>query len=169
MLITGGSRGIGAATALLAAERGWTIGLTYNTNEAAAAEIVAGCAALGARAQAYRCDVADEQQVLRLFEACTHDLGPLNCLVNNAGILFEMSTVEDLSYDRIRRVVDVNLIGALICAREAVRVLATDRGGPGGTIVNVSSAAAYLGSPGEFVDYAATKGALTNINISGGR
>lgn len=165
MLITGGSRGIGAATARLAADRGWSIALSYNSNQGAAESVVQACHDRGARALAHRCDVGDEAAVLELFEVCTAELGPPDSLINNAGILFEMSRVEDMSYERIRRIVEVNVIGALICAREAVRCMATDRGGRGGTIVNVSSAASYLGSPNEFVDYAATKGALDTITI----
>lgn len=165
MLITGGSRGIGAATARLAAQHGWSVALSYNTNHDAAAEVIQSCHDQGAKAIAHQCDVADEAAVLKLFERCETELGSPTSLINNAGILFGMTRVEDLSYERIRRVVDVNIIGALLCAREAVRRMATDRGGSGGTIVNVSSAASYLGSPNEFVDYAATKGALDTITI----
>lgn len=165
MLITGGSRGIGAATAQLAAQQGWSVALSYNTNRDAAEHVVQACHDSGSKAIAQRCDVADESAVQELFAACEAELGTPTSLINNAGILFEMSRVEDMSYERMRRIVDVNVIGAMLCAREAVRCMATDRGGAGGTIVNVSSAASYLGSPNEFVDYAATKGALDTITI----
>ena len=165
MLITGGSRGIGAATAMLAAERGWDIALTYNHRADDAAAVVQQCRDHGVSALAHQCDVSDEASVIALFERCTTDLGQLTCLVNNAGILFEMSRLEDMDVDRVRRVVDVNIVGAFLCTREAVRRMATDRGGDGGAIVNVSSAASYLGSPNEFVDYAATKGALDTMTI----
>lgn len=165
MLITGGSRGIGAATAELAAERGWSVAISYLTNQQAAENVVATCERAGVSAAAFQCEVADEASVVSLFDACTTTLGAPTCLVNNAGILFEMSRLEDMAVDRVRRTIDVNIVGAFLCAREAVRRMSTDHGGAGGTIVNVSSAAAYLGSPNEFVDYAATKGALDTMTI----
>lgn len=165
VLITGGSRGIGAATAVLAARRGWSVALSYHTNEVAAGEVVAACQQAGARAAAFQCEVADEASVISLFDQCTAALGTPTCLVNNAGILFEMSRLEDMDVERVRRVIEVNVVGAFLCAREAVRRMSTEHGGAGGTIVNVSSAAAYLGSPNEFVDYAASKGALDTMTI----
>lgn len=165
MLITGGSRGIGAATAQLAANRGWHVAISYNEQVGAAEAVVAQCRSAGVQALSQQCDVADEASVVSFFDRAEAELGPIECLVNNAGILFEMSRLEDMDVERVRRVVDVNIVGAFLCAREAVRRMATDRGGVGGSIVNVSSAAAYLGSPFEFVDYAATKGALDTITI----
>jgi len=165
MLITGGSRGIGAATAVMAAQRGWKVCVSYHSNREAADDVAARGKAAGSQVTAHQCEVADEASVLDLFRHCEHELGPLTCLVNNAGILFEMSRLEDMDVDRVRRVVDVNIVGAFLCAREAVRRMAIDRGGNGGSIVNVSSAASYLGSPNEFVDYAASKGAMDTMTI----
>lgn len=165
MLVTGGSRGIGAATALQAAAKGWDVALTYRTQAQAAADVVAACQAAGARAVAYEVDLAGEDAAVQLFKDVDNDLGPLRCLVNNAGILYEVSRLEDISLERLRSVFEVNVFGAFVCAREAVRRMATDLGGTGGTIVNVSSAASYLGSPNEFVDYAASKGAMDTMTI----
>ncbi|MCL4144125.1 UNVERIFIED_CONTAM: hypothetical protein GTU68_025863 [Idotea baltica] len=165
MLVTGGSRGIGAATAVSAAQSGWNVAISYHAKKAAADEIVNRCRDHGVAAFAQQCEVADEASVLELFARCDQELGPLGCLVNNAGILFAMSRLEDMDVDRVRRVTEVNTIGAFLCAREAVRRMATDRGGQGGSIVNVSSAASYLGSPNEFVDYAMTKGAMDTMTI----
>jgi len=165
MLVTGGSRGIGAATAQLAADQGWSVALSYQSRSDAAEEIVASCKAAGTDAITVQCEVADEASVIALFDACEGQLGVPTCVVNNAGVLFPMCRVEDMTADRLRRVFDVNVVGAFLCAREAVRRMATDNGGPGGSIINVSSAASYLGSPNEFVDYAATKGALDTMTI----
>lgn len=165
MLITGGSRGIGAATARMAAERGWAVAISYATNAHAADQVVADCHRSGTSAIAVQCEVADESSVLSLFDRCVAELGTPTCVVNNAGILFEMSRLQDMTVDRVQRVVDVNVIGAFLCAREAVRRMSTDNGGMGGSLVNVSSAASYIGSPNEFIDYAATKGALDTMTI----
>lgn len=165
MLITGGSRGIGAATAVLAAENGWDVALSFHAQQDAADAVVDRCRSLGVSAIAHQCEVADEDSVLELFERSHQDLGPLNCLVNNAGILFPMARLEDMDVARVRRVTEVNTIGAFLCAREAVRRMALDRGGAGGSIVNISSAASYLGSPNEFVDYAMTKGAMDTMTV----
>lgn len=165
MLITGGSRGIGAATAAQAARLGWNVALTYRSRAEEAERIVESCVSAGVRAQAYQVDVADEDQTVELFRSIDNDFEDLSCLVNNAGILFEMARLEDMALDRVRTVFEVNVFGAFVCMREAVQRMATDRGGQGGTIVNVSSAASYLGSPNEFVDYAATKGALDTMTI----
>lgn len=165
MLVTGASRGIGAATAKMAAERGWSVGVSFHSRREAAEEVVAACKSHGVAAFAARCEVAEESSVLDFFAQCEQELGTPTCLVNNAGVLFPMSRLEDMDVERVRRVLDVNVVGAFLCAREAVRAMATDRGGAGGAIVNVSSAASYLGSPNEFVDYAASKGALDTITI----
>jgi len=165
MIVTGASRGIGAATARGAAEQGWQVVLTYNEQRDTADVVVRACQEAGSQAIAQQCDVSDESSVIAVFERCESVFGQPTCLVNNAGILFEMSRLEDMDVERVRRVVEVNVVGAFLCAREAVRRMATDRGGTGGSIVNVSSAASYLGSPNEFIDYAATKGALDTMTI----
>lgn len=165
MLITGGSRGIGAATARMAAAEGYDVCVNYASNGSAAAEVVAECRAAGVSAMAVQADVSDEQQVIDLFEESEAELGPLTVLVNNAGILHTASRLDTFSLERLREVVDVNVIGAFLCAREAVRRMSTKHGGDGGAIVNVSSAASYLGSANEFIDYAATKGAMDTMTI----
>lgn len=164
MLVTGASRGIGAATARMAAARGWDVVVNYANNSGAADAVVAECEAAGARTTAVQADVGDEAQVLALFAAVA-EFGPLACLVNNAGILHPQSPLAEFSVERLAEVTRVNVIGATLCVREAVRVMSTERGGSGGTIVNVSSAAAYLGSPNEYIDYAATKGALDTLTV----
>lgn len=165
MLITGGSRGIGAATARLAAAEGYDVCVNYANNANAAAAVVADCRGLGVSAMAVQADVRDEAAVVDLFEETEAELGPLTVFVNNAGILHEGGRLEDFSAARISEIVDVNVVGAMLCAREAVRRMSTARGGEGGSIVNVSSAASYLGSPNEFIDYAATKGAMDTMTI----
>jgi NAD(P)-dependent dehydrogenase (short-subunit alcohol dehydrogenase family) len=164
ILVTGGSRGIGAATAVLAAARGYDVVLSYATDAAAAAEVVARCEQAGGRALARRADVAVEDDVLGLFEVAEHH-GRISAVVNNAGILHRAARVDELDVERLRAVVGVNVVGAFLVAREAVRRMSTRHGGRGGSIVNVSSAAAQLGSPGEFVDYAATKGAVDTMTV----
>jgi NAD(P)-dependent dehydrogenase (short-subunit alcohol dehydrogenase family) len=165
MLVTGGSRGIGASTAVMAAARGYDLVLSFVRDDAAAGRVVAECAAAGADAIAVRADVAVEADVVALFEAAEREFGRLDVLVNNAGILHRASPLADIGVDRLREVLAVNVIGAFVAAREAVRRMSTRRGGSGGSIVNVSSAASYLGSPNEFVDYAATKGALDTMTV----
>lgn len=164
-MITGGGRGIGAATARLAAERGFAICVNYRRNQAAAADVVRSIEHRGAPAIAVAADVAIEADVLRLFDTCDRTLGPLTALVNNAGILETQMRVDAMETGRLQRVFGTNVIGAFMCAREAVRRMSTKTGGSGGAIVNVSSGAARLGSPGEYVDYAASKGALDTFTI----
>jgi NAD(P)-dependent dehydrogenase (short-subunit alcohol dehydrogenase family) len=164
-MVTGGSRGIGAATAQLAAARGYAVCVNYRSNADAAAAVVRGIERAGGRAVAVQGDVRVEEDVVRLFDTCDRALGPLSALVNNAGILETQMRVDQMSGDRIRRVFETNVVGAFLCAREAVRRLSTRFGGGGGAIVNVSSGASRLGSPGEYVDYAATKGALDTMTI----
>lgn len=164
VLVTGGSRGIGAATARLAARAGHTVCLSYRDRADAAAEAVAGCRAEGVEAVAVRADVSAEPDVLALF-AVAAELGPLRGLVNNAGIVDRQSRVEDLDAARIERMFAVNVLGPFLCAREAVRRMSTARGGAGGAIVNVSSRAAVWGSPGEYVDYAASKAAVDTLTV----
>lgn len=165
LLVTGGSRGIGAATALLAARKGYAVAVNYTSNEAAAAEVVRAIEKAGGKALAIQADVADEQQVLRMFATVDSKLGRLTALVNNAGIVDRAARVDEMSLERLKRMFDVNVIGSFLCAREAVKRMSTRHGGQGGAIVNVSSAAARLGAPGQYVDYAAAKGAIDAMTI----
>jgi NAD(P)-dependent dehydrogenase (short-subunit alcohol dehydrogenase family) len=165
MLITGGSRGIGAACARRAARAGYDVCISYVRRQAEAEAVVDECQALGRRALAIVADVSIDADVVRLFEQAENALGPLGCLVNNAGVVARAAPLESFDDTRVRRIFDVNVIGAFACAREAVRRMSTSRGGPGGNIVNISSAAAYLGSPGEYIDYAASKAAVDALTI----
>jgi NAD(P)-dependent dehydrogenase (short-subunit alcohol dehydrogenase family) len=165
LLITGSSRGIGAATAQLAARRGYPVCVNYRNNREAAEQTVRTIEQAGGRASAVAGDVGIEDDVVRLFETCEERLGPLGALVNNAGIVETQTRLETIDALRLQRVFTTNVIGAFLCAREAVRRLSQRHGGPGGAIVNVSSGAARLGSPGEYVDYAASKGALDTMTI----
>jgi len=165
MIVTGGSRGIGAATARLAAERGYAVCVNFVANERAALTVVDEIRDRGGRAIAVRADVAREADIVHLFDEAVKQFGPLTALVNNAGILERQGRVEDMDVARLERVFTTNITGAFLCAREAVRRMALRRGGRGGTIVNVSSMAARLGSPGEYVDYAASKGAIDTFTI----
>lgn len=165
VLITGASRGIGAATALLAARQGYAVAVNYASNSLAADEVVRQIRASGGQAVAVQADVADEGQVLGMFAKIDAKLGRLTALVNNAGVVDVTARVEDMSVARWRRMFDINVIGTLLCAREAVRRMSRRHGGEGGSIVNVSSAAARLGSPGQYVDYAAAKGAVDAFTI----
>jgi NAD(P)-dependent dehydrogenase (short-subunit alcohol dehydrogenase family) len=164
-LITGGSRGIGAATARLAAARGFAVAISYMSNEPAARAVVGHIEATGGTALAVRGDVGSERDVCRLFEEVDARLGVLTALVNNAGVLDVQMRLEQMTADRLTRIFNTNITGAFLCAREAVRRMSTARGGRGGAIVNVSSGAARLGSPGEYVDYAASKGAIDTMTI----
>jgi NAD(P)-dependent dehydrogenase (short-subunit alcohol dehydrogenase family) len=165
VLVTGGGRGIGAATARLAAERGYTVCVNYRSNRAAADAVVADIESRGGTAIAVGADVSIETDVLRLFQAIDERVGPLRALVNNAGVLETQTRVDSIDAARIGRVFATNVTGAFLCAREAVKRLSTARGGAGGAIVNVSSRAAQLGAPGEYVDYAASKAALDTLTI----
>lgn len=165
MIVTGGSRGIGAAIARLAAADGFAVCVAYRNDEAAAAGVAASLRQLGARALAVQADVAVEQDVVRMFEHVDAQLGRISALVNNAGILMHRARVDEMDAERIRRIFATNVIGSFICAREAVRRMSTLRGGSGGAIVNISSRASRLGSPGEFVDYAASKAAIDTLTI----
>jgi len=160
VVVTGGSRGIGAGIARVFGARGWDVLLTYREDRAAAEAVAEGLAAGGARAEVLRCDVADEAQVAALFEAADRFGAPLRALVNNAGVTGPRVRLEDLTAEVLRRVVEVNLVGAILCCREAVRRMSTRRGGAGGSIVTISSTATRLGSPNQWVHYAATKGAV---------
>ncbi|MCB0209311.1 MAG: SDR family oxidoreductase [Anaerolineae bacterium] len=165
MLITGGSRGIGAATALLAAARGYAVAVNYRRNQTAALAVVDTITQAGGEAIAVAADVAIESDVLRLFETVDVQLGPLTALVNNAGILEKQMRVEQMDAGRLHRIFTTNVIGCFLCAREAIRRMSVAHGGSGGAIVNVSSGAARSGSPGEYVDYAASKGAIDTMTV----
>jgi NAD(P)-dependent dehydrogenase (short-subunit alcohol dehydrogenase family) len=166
VLVTGGSRGIGAATARLAAEQGYDVCISYRDRADSAQVVVADIIeATGMRALAVRADVSQEQDVLRLFATAQAELGRLVGLVNNAGVLDRQSTVADLQTERIQRILAVNVLGAFLCAREAVRAMSTADGGLGGAIVNVSSRASVLGGAGEYVDYAASKAAVDALTV----
>jgi NAD(P)-dependent dehydrogenase (short-subunit alcohol dehydrogenase family) len=165
MIVTGASRGIGAATARLAAERGYAVAVNYRGDRTAAEAVVAEIAAAGGKAVAIAADVAREADVARLFDEAQAKLGYVTALVNNAGILERQTRLDDMDAARFERVFAVNVVGPFLCAREAVRRMSTRHGGKGGGIVNVSSAASRLGSPGEYVDYAASKGAIDTFTI----
>ena len=165
LLVTGASRDIGAATARLAAAQGWAVAVNYTANAAAAEAVVHDIRAAGGTAIALQADVANEAQVLAMFEAVDTQLGRLSGLVNNAGVVDVSARVDEMSVARLKRMFDVNVIGAMVCAREAVRRMSTRHGGSGGAIVNLSSAAARLGSPNQYVDYAAAKGAIDVFTV----
>lgn len=165
LLITGASRGIGAATALLAAKDGWAVAVNYTANAQAAAAVVSQIEAGGGNAFAVQADVASEEQVLAMFDQVDVRLGRLTGLVNNAGVIDRSARVEDMSVERLRRMFDINVVGSIVCAREAIRRMSTRHGGSGGSIVNLSSAAARLGAAGQYVDYAAAKGAIDSFTL----
>ncbi len=169
ILVTGGSRGIGRATAILCATRGWSVGVNYASNADAAAETVAAVEAAGARAIAIRGDVSVEADVVAMFDKTEVAFGPIHGVVNNAGIIATRLAFAEHDTARWRRMIDVNVMGAFIVAREVARRMAVSRGGGGGTLVNLSSVATRLGGPGEFVDYAATKGAIDALTTGLGR
>lgn len=165
LIVTGGSRGIGAATATLAAARGDAVCISYLRNRDAADAVVQGIAAAGGTAMAVAADVSVEDDVVRLFARVDAAFGPVSALVNNAGMLERQCRVEAMDAGRLMRVFGTNVIGSMLCTREAVRRMSTRHGGSGGAIVNVSSAASRLGSPDEYVDYAASKGAIDTFTI----
>jgi NAD(P)-dependent dehydrogenase (short-subunit alcohol dehydrogenase family) len=165
VLITGASRGIGRSTARLLGARGWTVGVNYLHNEPAAAQTAGEVGRAGGHARVLHGDVSNEADVIAMFDTLERAYGRIDALVNNAGIVAPTSTLADMSADRLKRMFDVNVYGAFLCAREAARRMSKDRGGEGGVIVNVSSAASRLGSPGEYIDYAASKGAIDTMTI----
>ncbi|HET6265614.1 MAG TPA: SDR family oxidoreductase [Usitatibacter sp.] len=165
MVVTGGGRGIGAATARLAAQRGYAVCVNFVADERSAHAVVDAIRDAEGRAIAVRADVSREADVIRLFDETVRQFGPLTALVNNAGILEHHMGLADMEAARFERVFATNITGAFLCAREAVRRMSTRRGGRGGNIVNVSSMAARLGAPGEYVDYAASKGAIDTLTI----
>ncbi|MCQ4305167.1 NAD(P)-dependent oxidoreductase [Stutzerimonas frequens] len=165
MLITGASRGIGAATARLAAQQGYALCLNYHQRADAANAVLEQVRGLGVTAIAVQADVADETQVLHMFEAIDRELGRLDVLVNNAGMLEQQMRLEQMDAARWGRVLGANVIGSFLCAREAIKRMSTRHGGQGGAIVNLSSVAARLGAPGEYIDYAAAKGAIDSMTL----
>ena len=165
VLITGGSRGIGAATALLAARQGYAVAVNYSANSLAADEVVRLIRQSGGQAMAVQADVALEAQVITMFDKIDAKFGPVSALVNNAGVVDQTTRVDAITLERLQRLFAVNVFGSFLCAREAVRRMSTRYGGTGGAIVNVSSAAARLGSPGQYVDYAAAKGAIDTFTL----
>jgi len=165
LLITGGSRGIGAATALLAAQDGWAVAVNYANNQAAANQVVQAIAQAGGQAIAVQGDVADEAQIARLFATVDQQLGRVTGLVNNAGVVDVTARVEDMSWQRLERMMRINVLGTFACAKEAIRRMSTRHGGQGGVIVNLSSVAARLGAPAQYVDYAASKGAIDTFTV----
>lgn len=164
-LITGGSRGIGAATALLCARQGFDVAVNYARDAQAAAAVVAQVRSLGRRAFAVAADVSREAEVLRMFAAVDAELGPLTALVNNAGVVDVAARVDEMSVERLTRMFGINVIGSMLCAREAVRRMSSKHGGEGGAIVNLTSAAARIGAAGQYVDYAAAKGAIDSFTL----
>jgi NAD(P)-dependent dehydrogenase (short-subunit alcohol dehydrogenase family) len=160
VLVTGGGRGIGAATSWLAAQRGWAVAVNYTHGTAAAQGMVARIRDAGGTALAVQADVADEAQVLAMFAAIDAELPPLGALVNNAGVVDLQTRIDAITMERLQRMFSINVFGSFICAREAIKRMSTTHGGHGGSIVNLSSAAARLGAPGQYVDYAAAKGAI---------
>jgi NAD(P)-dependent dehydrogenase (short-subunit alcohol dehydrogenase family) len=165
VLVTGASRGIGAATALLCAQQGWAVAVNYARDAVAAESVVQAIQADGGRALAVQADVADEGQVLAMFMRIDAELPRLAGLVNNAGVIDVAARVDEISVARLQRMFGINIVGSFVCAREAVRRMSTRHGGAGGAIVNLSSAAARVGSPGIYVDYAATKGAIDTFTM----
>ena len=165
VLITGGSRGIGAATALAAAQAGYAIAVNYHQNSLAADEVVRHIRAKGGQAITVQADVADEAQILAMFAKVDAKLGRISALVNNAGVVDAATRVDAMDMARLKRMFDTNVLGSMVCAREAVLRMSTRHGGSGGSIVNVSSAAARIGSPGQYVDYAASKGAIDTFTL----
>lgn len=165
VLITGGSRGIGAATALQAAAGGFAVAVNYASNAGAAEAVVARIQAAGGTAMAVQADVADEAQVLAMYRQIDERLGPVTALVNNAGVVDVATRVDQMDWQRLRRMFDINVLGCFVCTREALLRMSTRHGGPGGAIVNLSSVAARLGGPGQYVDYAASKGAIDTFTL----
>ena len=165
MLITGGSRGIGAATALLAAQAGYAVAVNYQSNSLAADEVVRSIRDSGGQAIALQADVSREDEVMAMFGRIDAKWGPLTALVNNAGVVDVSSRVDSMSVARLSRMLNTHVLGSFVCAREAVLRMSTRHGGSGGAIVNLSSAASKLGSPGQYVDYAACKGAIDTFTI----
>lgn len=169
VLITGGSRGIGAATAMLAASQGYAVAVNYTSNSQAADAVVGNIRAGGGQAISVKADVSDESQVLGMFNTIDSQLGRLTALVNNAGVVDVAARIDEMALARWRRMFEINVFGTMLCAREAVRRMSTRHGGMGGAIVNVGSIASSLGAAGQYVDYAAAKGAIDVFTLGLGR
>lgn len=165
LLITGASRGIGAATALICAAKGWDIAVNYTQNKVAAEALCAELGALGAKTLLLQADVGDENQIMKMFEHIDQHFGTLQGLVNNAGVVDMTSKVVDMSWSRLERMMRINVLGTIACSREAIKRMSTEFGGKGGSIVNLSSVAAKLGGATQYVDYAASKGAIDSFTI----
>jgi|SRR5579859_2717313 len=165
LIVTGASRGIGAAIARLAGKRGYAVAVNFSTGDSEAQKIADEIASIGGRALAIHADISREDQIIRLFQTAERELGPIKALVNNAGITGGFARVEDVTSEAIHNVFAVNVTGAILCSREAVRRMSTRRGGTGGAIVNISSIASRTGAPGEWVHYAATKGAIDSFTL----
>jgi NAD(P)-dependent dehydrogenase (short-subunit alcohol dehydrogenase family) len=165
LIVTGGSRGIGAAVATLASARGYCVAVNFSTSEAEAKQVVDAIAAGGGHAIAVQADVSDEQQIMRMFQTAEQQLGPIQALVNNAGVTGGFARVEEVTSAALAKVFAVNVAGTILCSREAVRRLSTRRGGTGGAIVNISSRAVHTGAAGEWVHYAASKGAIDSFTL----
>jgi NAD(P)-dependent dehydrogenase (short-subunit alcohol dehydrogenase family) len=165
LIVTGASRGIGAATAQLASARGYHVCVNYFRQQPAAEKVVEAIREAGGKAVAVQADVSDESAVVRLFDSAAQELGPIAALVNNAGTVERQSRLENMDLARLQRVFATNVFGSVLCAREAVRRMSTKNGGLGGAIVNISSGAARAGSPNEYIDYAATKGAIDTFTV----
>jgi NAD(P)-dependent dehydrogenase (short-subunit alcohol dehydrogenase family) len=165
VLVTGGGRGIGAACSLLCAQQGWAVAVNYANDATAANAVVERIRAEGGRARAVQADVSDEAQVLALFATLDANMPPLGALINNAGVVDRAARVDEMSLARLQRMFAINVFGSMLCAREAVKRMSTRHGGLGGAIVNVSSVAARLGSPGLYVDYAASKAAIDTFTL----
>lgn len=169
VVVTGGSRGIGAATATLFAREGYNVCISYVSDVDAALGTVKACEGFGAKAIAVRSDVANRQNVIDLFATCDRELGTPSCLVNNAGVIGQNTPIQGLEEEALEQTFRTNVFGLLYCTQEAARRMSTANGGSGGTIINISSVAAILGSPGEYVHYAASKGAIETISIGAGK
>jgi len=169
VIVTGASHGIGAATARLFAADGYDVCVNYLSDDAAASEIVEDCKAAGARAIAVKGDVGKREDIQALFSACDNELGRVTCLVNNAGIIGKACRIEELQPAVLEKTFSINVFGVMYCIQEAAQRMSTRKGGKGGTIVNMSSLASFLGSPNEYVHYAASKGAVESISIGAGK
>ncbi|WP_110598543.1 SDR family oxidoreductase [Salinicola lusitanus] len=163
MIITGAGRGIGAATAIMAAQKGYAVAVNYRSDKASADKVVAEIESDGGRAIAVQADVVDEAAIVAMFETVDRELGRVDVLVNNAGVVDQISRVDEMSFARVDRMMKINVVGPFVCAREAIKRMSTRHGGNGGAIVNVGSAASHLGGAGEYVDYAASKGAIDTM------